>query len=97
MNSEDVMDQNNDRAEAIRLAIAFCLEHNLDYSYTDKAFTITLPGFEHIPNEVEQNVIRGKGRKKFDTKNWGPVTYHEGEEPDPEQPLTEGEPPKETL
>lgn len=97
MNSQELQDQNNERAEAIRLLMAFCLEHNLNYSYTDAAFSVTLPGYEHVPNEVEQNVIKGKGRKKFNTDTWGPKGYHEGEEPDPEQPLEEGKPPKEQL
>lgn len=94
MDAKDLMDQDNERAEAIRLLMAFCLEHNLDYSYTDKAFSVVLPGYEHVPNEVEQNVITGKGRKKFNTDTWGDKTYHEGEEPDPEQPLDEGKPPE---
>jgi hypothetical protein len=40
MNSNDIMDQNNERAEAIRQHIAYCLEHGWSYSYTDKAFSI---------------------------------------------------------
>lgn len=97
MNSNDIMDQNNDRAEAIRQHIAYCLEHGWSYSYTDKAFSIVLPGHEHVPNEVEQNVITGKVRKQFNTDSWGAKGYVEGEEPDPEQPLEEGKPPEPQL
>lgn len=97
MDAQGLQDQNNDRAEAIRLLMAFCLEHNLNYSYTDAAFSIVLPGYEKVPNEVEQNVITGKVRKQFNTDSWGAKGYVEGEEPDPEQPLSEGEPPKEQL
>lgn len=97
MDAEGLQDQSNERAEVIKLCIAFCLEHNLNYSYTDKAFSITLPGYEHVLNEVEQNVIKGKVRKSFDITKWGPRGYVEDEEPDPEQPLDEGKPPHEQL
>lgn len=97
MNASDMFDQNNNRAAAIRQLIAFCTDTGLSYRYTESEFKIILPGYEPQPNEVEQNVIIGKARKTFNIDAWGPKGYVEGEEPDPGQPLEEGEPPKEQL
>jgi hypothetical protein len=94
MKSQDIMDQESNRAEAIKELINFCLEHNLNYSYTDKAFSVVLPGYEKVPNEVEQNVVKGKVRKGFDIKAWGPKGVDEANLPDPEKPLDEGTPPE---
>jgi hypothetical protein len=49
MKAQDIMDQNNNRAEAIRLITAFCDAHGFSYSYTEKRFTIKLPIVEPLP------------------------------------------------
>jgi hypothetical protein len=97
MKTEDIMNQDNNRADAIDKLINFCVANNLSYSYGEASFTITLPGFEPVPNAVEQNVTKGNVRKTFRIDSWGPKGPIEGEEPNPELPLEEGEPPKETL
>lgn len=96
MNSQDLMNQDNNRADAVNKLITFCMDNGYSYNYTDKTFTVTLPYTEPLPTATDLTPP-GKRRKKFDISDWGPKSYHEGEEPDPEQPLEEGKPPKEQL
>lgn len=96
MKSEDIMQHNNNRQDAIDKLITFCIDHNFSYNYTDKTFTVTLPTSEPLPTATHLTPPSQR-RKKFNTKDWGPTTYHEGDEPDPEQLLSEGEPPEPQL
>lgn len=94
MHSQDLMNQDNNRADAIKKLMTFCLDNNFSYNYTDKTFTITLPTAEPLP--VTDHITTNK-RKKFDISGWGERGIVEGEEPDSEQPLEEGTPPEGQL
>lgn len=96
MRSQDLMNNQNNRADAIDKLIRFCTDNDLSYNYTEHVFTITLPDAEPLPTMTHLTPPKNK-RKKFDISGWGEKGYVEGDEPDPEQPLTEGEAPKEQL
>lgn len=97
MRAEDIMNQNNNRSDAIDQLITFCTDMGFSYSYTEDTFSVTLPSIEPVPTEVERNIVTGNTRKTFRTDTWGPPGVVEGEEPDPEQPLDEGVPPSPQL
>lgn len=92
-NMSDFMSKDNNRADAIEQLINLCMEINLDYTYTDKHFTVTLPRFEDLPTAVDMNTNR---RKSFDTSTWGDKGIDEDELPPIDKPLDEGETPEET-
>jgi hypothetical protein len=96
MHSQDLQDQNNNRADAINGLITYCMDNNLSYNYTDKTFTVTLPTSEPLPMATELTPKEHR-RDKFNIDTWGPKGYVEGEEPDPQLPLDEGEPPRPQL
>ena len=96
MNAQDLQSQNNNRAEMINRLIAFCSDNGLSYNYTQVLFTIPLPGAEPMPTATELTTKKNR-REKFNIDNWGPKGYWEGEEPDPEQPLDEGQPPRSQI
>ncbi len=96
MKSQDIMNNENNRADAINGLITYCLDNDLSYNYTGKTFTITLPNVEPLPTVTELTPKQYR-REKFDIDSWGPKGYVEGEEPDPEQPLDEGEAPRPQL
>lgn len=96
MKAQDWMSQDNNRAEAVRRLIELCERVNLDFKYTEKKFTITLPDVEELP--VSTGIT--KTRKTFDISKWGETGIVEGvdnlpdELPETTTPLEEGEPPK---
>lgn len=90
MKAQDYMKFENERADVIAGLITYCIDHDLSYNYTDKAFSISLPYQEPLPATDHVNT---KKRDKFNIANWGAKGPVEGEEPDPEKPLTEGTPP----
>jgi hypothetical protein len=96
MKAQDIMSNDNNRQDAIDKLITFCMDNNLNYSYTDKAFSVVLPGYEELPTNTHL-VPPTKKRDKFNISDWGPRGVDETNLPDPEKPLTEGEQPPETL
>lgn len=90
MHSEDIMDQNNNRAEAIRWITKLCDEHGYSYRYTEKKFSITLPVIESIPI-TNSTTKRGKLIQELDMSIFGPDSgYHEDELPPVDTTLEEG-------
>lgn len=93
MNSQDMMNQNNNRAAAIKLLQGFCHAHGMDYEYTEKIFTVKLPFLEPVP------IISPTGRRiemaTLDFLKPNPDGYHEDEQlPPVDTPLEEGTPPE---
>ncbi len=96
MNSQDFMNQNNNRAAAIKLLQGFCHAHGMNYEYTEKAFTVKLPFLEPVP------ITSPATRRRVDTTGLdflkpNPEGYHEDEQlPPADTPLEEGTPPEGT-
>lgn len=84
MNAQDYMNFENNRADAIAGLIDFCMTHNLNYSYTEKKFSITLPYQEPLPTAVD---IPKPKRTSFNTDNWPSAGV---DETDTDKPLDEG-------
>jgi hypothetical protein len=93
MKAQDFMDQNNNRAEAVRRITAFCDANGYSYKYTEKSFRIILPTMESLP--ITPARVVGRRKKEVDTSSWGPPGPVEGEEEQlpPVGPLEEGKPP----
>ena len=92
MRSQDLMSQDNNRADAIEKITLFCDRYGYSYKYTEKKFTITLPSLESIPitNSISK---RGKLIQELDMSIFGPDSgYHEDELPPVDTTLNEGEP-----
>ena len=66
MKAQDWQDHNNNRALAVEKLVELCDRVGLSYEYTEKVFTIFLPGVEELP--VTTAV---KTRKTFDISKWG--------------------------
>lgn len=93
MNSQDWMDKDNNRQDAIDKLVQYCFDNGLDYTYTDKTFAIKLPETEGLPLATDGPK---KSRKSFDIGLWGPEGVHEDELPPVDGTLNEGETPEET-
>ena len=99
-NAQDLMNQNNNRSDAVARLQALCHELGLDYTFGSKEFTVKLPEQEPIPiaNYPGTHVHTPK-RKKFDISKWGDKSIDESdilpdELPPADKPLEEGETPK---
>lgn len=98
MNSQDLMNNNNERGFVIDELIEFCTKHGLDYIYTADSFRIPLPTTEPLPTAIEQAKRPGNKRKKLDMDKLFPsngIIEGEDELPPPDKPLQEGETPDE--
>ena len=96
MKAQDLMSQDNNRADAIDKLTMFCSVNGYSYKYTEKKFTITLPMLEQLP--ITTHITpRGKLIQELDMSIFGPDSgIHEGELPVDNNELTEGETPSET-
>lgn len=96
MKSQDWMSQDNNRAEVVRKLVAYCADNDLEYTYTEKKFTVKLPSVEPLP--VVPITTPMKKRKSFDISKWGEKSVDETNLPDELPPTTtpieEGEAPK---
>lgn len=98
INAQDLMDSNNNRAEAIRQIQAFCDEHGFSYSYTQKYFRIKLPEVEPLP---VLNNLRPAMRRDYTKADptWtleADPNHIPDELPPVDKPLDEGETPEPT-
>lgn len=99
MKAQDINNEDNERGRVLRALRDFCADQDLEYSYTEKKFTVKLPALEELP---AANLVQsaGKRRKRFDITKWGNRGPVEGEDGFPDElpptttPLEEGEPPE---
>jgi hypothetical protein len=96
MKSNDLMNTNNNRADAIEKIQAFCHRYGYEYTYTEKEFTIKLPHAEEIPVTMPETRRRAVANNDLSFLNPDPNGYHEDELPPIDIPLNEGETPDET-
>lgn len=106
MNSQDLTNNNNNRAHAIEQLQELCHALGVDYSYTEKKFTIKLPNVEPLPRALEIKPQRGRKPRvnpdEFSFLKPDPNGLVEGSDdsslpdelPPTTTPLDEGEPPK---
>jgi hypothetical protein len=96
MKSNDLMNTNNNRADAIEKIQTFCHRYGYEYSYTEKEFVVKLPAVEEMPVTSPATRRRTVANNELSFLNPDPNGYHEDELPPVDTTLNEGETPEET-